>query len=234
MENKKKTSNAGKKLQNNKAVRQMLEGTHRTQTRKTVGFSDVDSSKEANKKREVGDRWTDANGVTWEQKNGYRVKNVDRSERIQSIRDYLDKKQICPNCNEKMTKRLDNKYYNIHKMCMDCSIDLEHKMRIDGTWKDYERKRILENIKAWLTDAETEKEILKREISNDSYVNGDGTLEKWELPYNVEEQCKRIDEGFVKFKKELLTKYEATEDELKQFGVVIGENNGKENKIRTK
>jgi len=229
----KKTPKANSKLQNNKAIRQMLEGTHRTQTRKTVGFSDVESSKQKNVKHEVGERWTDANGVTWEQREGYRVKNVDRSERIQSIREYLDKKQMCPNCNEQMTKRLDAKYYNIHKMCMDCSIELEGKMRINGTWKEYERKRILENIKAWLKDAETEKEILKRQIANDSYVNGDGTLEKWELPYNVEEQCKRIEEGFVKFKKELLTQYEATEEELKQFGVVIGENNDKENKSRT-
>lgn len=224
----KKTSKANSKLQNNKAVRQMLDGTHRTQTRNTVMFSDINSSKESNRKREVGERWTDANGVMWEQKNGYRVKNIDRSERIQSINEYLNTKKTCPNCNELMTKRLDAKYYNIHKICMDCSIEFEHKMRLNGTWEEYERNRILENIKAWLKDAETEKEILKRQLSNDSYVNGDGTLEKWELPYNVEEQCKRIDEGFVKFKTELLTKYGATEQELEQFGVINGENNVKE------
>jgi ribosomal protein L37AE/L43A len=220
----KKTPKANSKLQNNKAIREMLDGTHHTQTRKSIS-THVGNKQE--QKREVGSRWTDANGVSWEQKDGYRVKNVDRSDRIKSINEYLNVKQDCPNCNKPMTKRLDTKYYNIHKMCMDCSIDLEHKMRLNGTWKEYERKRILENIKAWLKDAEAEKEILKREISNDSYVNGDGTLEKWELPYNVEEQCKRIDEGFVKFKQELLTKYEATDHEINDIGVVNGEHNEK-------
>ena len=33
-----------KKLQNVKAIKQMLDGTHKFQTKKTVGFSDADAT----------------------------------------------------------------------------------------------------------------------------------------------------------------------------------------------
>jgi len=221
-----KKPNANKKLQNNKTVRQMLDGTHRSQTKKTVGFSDIDLIKEKQQKREIGDRWTDAKGVVWEQKDGFRVKGADRGDRLQEIREYLAKPKVCPECEVDMTKRLDSKYYNMFTMCMDCSIEKENKMRIAGTWKEFERQHILRNVKAWLKDAEAEKEIVKQQLENTSYVNSDGTLEKWELPYDVVEQKQRIDEGFEKFKLNLLTKYRATDEELLELG--IGETNGKD------
>ena len=43
------------KLQNIKAVKQMLEGTHKFQTKKSIGFSDAKQKAEKNQKREVGD-----------------------------------------------------------------------------------------------------------------------------------------------------------------------------------
>ena len=113
---------------------------------------------------------------------------------------------------------------------MECSVKKETKMRLDGTWKEFERTKVLENVKAWLKDAEAEKEIVKEQMGKTSYVNGDGTLEKWELPYNVKEQQDRLDKGFIQFKKNLLTKYGATETELKELGVAIEEQNVKDNK----
>ena len=45
------------KLQNLKAVKQMMAGTHRSQTRKTHGFSDAKSAAKKNEKHEIGDAW---------------------------------------------------------------------------------------------------------------------------------------------------------------------------------
>lgn len=225
MENNKKTPKANSKLQNNKAIRQMLDGTHHTQTRKSISTY---VGKQDTQKREVGERWTDDNGVVWEQREGFRIQGVDRAERMAEIREYLAGTSTCPQCKNKMSKRLDKKYYNIHKMCMDCSIEHEHKMRMDGSWKEFERGKMLANIKAWLKDAEIEKNILLEQVGKNTYVNGDGTLEKWELPYDVAEQQQRIENGFQKFKKELLTNYGATEEELSQFiEAQNGENDGK-------
>lgn len=216
----KKPHKTSKHLKNNEAIRKMLDGTHHTQTKKTSGWT-----AKSQEKREVGERWTDANGVVWEQRDGFRINGADRFDRMSELREYLKGVTTCPNCNESMTNRNDKKYYNIHKMCMECSITKETKMRIDGTWEAFQRTKLLENVKAWLTDAEAEKEIVKRELEKTSYVNGDGTLEKWELPYDVKEQQDRLDKGFIQFKKNLLTKYGATEKELQELGIETGEEN---------
>ena len=47
----------------------MLDGNFKTENFK-VGFYQMNVMKE----RKVGDRWTDSDGVEWEQKNGYRSK----------------------------------------------------------------------------------------------------------------------------------------------------------------
>ena len=53
------------KLQNIKAINQMLDGTHKFQTKKTVGFSDAQDAAKRSERHDVGDVWeeTDANGV---------------------------------------------------------------------------------------------------------------------------------------------------------------------------
>lgn len=62
------------KLQNIKAVRQLLAGEHKMQTRTIVGY---EKAKDSNI-RNVGEIWEEVlpNGavVEWEQKKGYRVK----------------------------------------------------------------------------------------------------------------------------------------------------------------
>ena len=223
---------ANSKLQNNKAIRQMLDGTHRTQTRKSI--SAFVGNKENLTKREIGDRWTDANGTVWEQKDGYRVQGADRLDRIAEIRKYLDGATECPECSESMNNRNDKKYYNIHKMCMECSLKKETRMRADGTWKAYEKSKVLANVTAWLRDAEIEKEVLINQICDPTYINGDGTLEKWEVPYDIKEQKERIEKGFVEFKLNLLTKYGATETELQEFGVALEGEPDEKIKIDTK
>ena len=57
------------KLKNIKAVKEMLGGEHKTQTKKTISFSD-----KVFVKREVGETWIDNKNQKWEQRNGYKVK----------------------------------------------------------------------------------------------------------------------------------------------------------------
>ena len=58
------------KLNNVKAVNQMIRGEHRTQTQKTKGYE------ARNIERLIGDSWTDKNGQQWIQKNGYKAKVI--------------------------------------------------------------------------------------------------------------------------------------------------------------
>ena len=43
------------KLQNIKAVQQMIDGTHKFQTKKSVGFSDAEATKKRNEHHDIGD-----------------------------------------------------------------------------------------------------------------------------------------------------------------------------------
>ena len=66
------------KLNNIKAIRQMLDGQHRTQSKTSVGYqknSDVQT-------RKVGDVWTDANGDEWIQHDGFKIKTGKLKEAI--------------------------------------------------------------------------------------------------------------------------------------------------------
>jgi hypothetical protein len=57
------------KLQNIKAIKQMLDGTHRMQSKTTVGYEgDKNTST-----KEVGETWIDANGKEWIQKDGFKI-----------------------------------------------------------------------------------------------------------------------------------------------------------------
>ena len=68
------------KLQNIKAVQQMIDGTHKFQTKKSVGFSDAEATKKRNDHHDIGDIWedVDANGniTIVEQFDGFRTRKT--------------------------------------------------------------------------------------------------------------------------------------------------------------
>jgi acetyl-CoA synthetase len=141
-----------KKLQNIRAITQMLSGTHKSQTKTTVGYQ---SKKD--EPRNVGDKWVDSNGVEWEQKDGYKVSSAKVLDAVRNaLKSYMLPK-ICPTCNKDMK---DNKYnrkmWKVHKMCFDCVIEMEHEHKINGTFDEYARNLMKPNIEAWLEDAKAE------------------------------------------------------------------------------
>ena len=77
-----------KKLQNIKAVQQMLDGSHKFQTKKTTGFSDAKLVAQKNERHAIGDVWeeSDTNGQIFviEQRDGYRIRKTKNSEIFQN------------------------------------------------------------------------------------------------------------------------------------------------------
>jgi hypothetical protein len=172
------------KLQNVKAVQQLLSGEHKTQTRTTVGYT-----KGADVKRNVGDTWTEIDpktGTVWkiEQKNGFRTKVVDNSI-LQKIRDIMSVPKTCPCCNKEMRdeeKHLNFKMYFIHKKCFSCVTREETLIRAKGkeAWEEYSRQRMLANAEAWLQDADREVATLREALTVQFVQNADGALEEWD------------------------------------------------------
>ena len=194
------------KLQNIKAVKEMIAGNHRTQTKNTVGFGEEKNFI----KREVGEQWTDDEGNIWEQKKGYKVKLGKLSELRNEINTF-------PNCrNEVCTcmnpNRNDLKMKAIHGMCFDCVIDMEHQLKIEGKYDEYERQKMLENGKAWLKQAELEKEALKVAIKA-RYINEDGSVEEWD-GISWEEMEEKIENEFRIFRENFIQKLEKPNEEI--------------------
>lgn len=206
------------KLKNIKAINQMLAGEHRYQTRKSVGFSDIDYQKEKNKERQVGDIWEEINakGETvcwWEQKDGYRLKynvNPQISREFQKIKQELNSFKNCPHdeCKCKKPNQLDEKFRRLMGMCHECVIDYETKLKINGKFNDYAREKMRQNALGWFKQADVEVEVIKKNIEDGiSYVAGaDGIVERWETE-NKEALLNRIDEDYNRFKEQILEKF---------------------------
>src|SRR5210317_1215300 len=194
------------KLQNIKAVKEMIAGNHRTQTKNTVAFGEGKDFI----KREVGDQWTDSDGNIWEQKKGYKVKLGKLSELRDSLKDF-------PNCKEGCTSHMnptrnDLRMKVIHGMCLDCVIEMEHKLKMEGKYEEYERSKILENAKAWLKQAELEKDTIKLAMQA-RFVNEDGSLEEWD-GMSWSEMEEKIENEFRTFRENFIQKLEYPSEEI--------------------
>lgn len=187
------------KLRNIDAIKKMLDGTHRTQTKKTVSLN----VKEAPIKREVGERWIDENGKEWEQKEGYKI-TVTKALDILAQNRMPD---TCPKCSQGMSKKhLDERMWRIHNMCFDCVIEFEHQLRIEGKYDDYEKQKVKENALAWLRDAEKDVEDLVNAYKYASFVNQDGSVEKWSGGLSPEDFEAKVRGEFEKFKTDFVNK----------------------------
>lgn len=194
------------KLNNIKAVSEMIAGNHRTQTKNTVSFGE---NKEF-VKREVGEQWTDGEGNTWEQKKGYKVKLGKLSELRSDINTFPKcDKDVCTCTNP---NRNDLKMKSIHGKCFDCVIDMEHQLKIEGKYDDYARNKKLENAKAWLKQAELEKETIKSALKT-KFINEDGSFEEWGGT-SWEETEVKIDKEFQDFRENFIQKLETDSEEI--------------------
>src|SRR5210317_62984 len=185
------------KLKNIKAVSEMLESKHKTQTKKTVAFD----TKEV-VRREVGELWTDTKGQQWEQRKGYKVKVGKLAKLREELKGFPNcRKDVCT-CIDAGQADLKMKAY--HGMCLDCVTDMEHDLKLKGEYDEYERKKLLNNAESWLKEAEIEKEVLKKTIKA-SFINEDGSTEEWD-GLSEEKVMKQIEEGFEKFKENFIGK----------------------------
>jgi hypothetical protein len=186
-------------------VKKLLNNQHESQNNIQVGYNGeiVDTPI-----RKVGDRWTDSDGNEWEQKEGYSMKLG--KEWQQELHSYLNSFPKCPKetCTCTMPKQMDQKMKSVHGMCFDCVVEMEHKIRLEGRWDEYERQKVKENALAWLAEAERDKNAIAEELSKVEFANSFGDVEKWNTGTTKEELLKKIEEEFQKFKEDFIQKLE--------------------------
>ena len=129
-----------------------------------------------NKKRieyKEGDVWKE-NGKTWTIKDGIK----QTISKLDAIKKEVFMPLCGPKCGKVMKKRLDKPNYKVHKMCFDCVVDYEHKLRIRGEYDDYIKKLKLKNRLTRIDEMEGMFLELANQ-SNNGFVSEHGEIERW-------------------------------------------------------
>ena len=169
-------------------IRNLVKGKGNNSTELQVGYiPKIEDHKEGDIWEEGGKKWTIKNGLK------------QTATKLDKMKKEAILPLFCPECSNLMKKRNDTKMYNIHKMCFDCVIDMEGKLKIEGKYDEYERNAIANNAEAYSDHLESYlMEALN--TSNTQYVSERGEVERWKGGINKEKLTKEIKESIVEFK----------------------------------
>jgi hypothetical protein len=118
-------------------VQDMLDGNYKNK----IQVGAIPDNVHANRK--IGDKWTDSDGVEWEQKDGYRSKVSKLLNR--GIFD-----RICKDCKSGITKPWDKDVHKADGRCYHCQIDYEVDLKADKPirWFAYRRLKDFQNMES--------------------------------------------------------------------------------------
>lgn len=175
--------------------------------------------KEAEKKREVGEKWTDAEGKEWEQKEGY-IANVTKMD---DVREYLKQLTTCKgkDCKTIQQSNADKKLILKTGFCATCLAKMELQLKEDGTYPFYEDYKITNNKLAYVRDLKDQYEDnLKNLKDHFEEINENGTVTKWEWQVDinkVREDLKNDINGAYDAIEALLERKMALENKLREL-----------------
>lgn len=141
--------------------------------------------KEAEKKREVGEKWVDNEGKEWEQKEGFRI----NSTKMDEVREFLNKISNCSaeDCETIKYNTADKKLIVKTGLCVNCLAKQEAVLRKDGTWAFYEDYKLSLNKLAQVRELKAQYEEALEGIKQQvEMVNEDGTISKWQWDIDIE------------------------------------------------
>jgi hypothetical protein len=157
----------GKKHSKNlQKVQSMVDGTY-------GGKIQSGYSGEVEQTRKVGDKWTDSDGIPWEQRDGYRMKGRLATSNI--IHQSWDKQ--CSGCKKLVVKPWDKDTHKADGRCYHCQMNYELDLSFDKPirWYAYRRLKELQNMKSiekemaqWVDELEKQKQ---EKIFDKSVVN---------------------------------------------------------------
>jgi hypothetical protein len=157
-------------------------------------------------KREVGERWTDNKGKSWEQYEAGKIEVSELGDIMAETRAYLDKLNSCKSENCKTIKigRVDKKLISKTGYCLHCLTLREAQIKYDGLWKEYEDYKIYSNMIAHGNDIVSQfKQAYRDAKQTYEVVQEDGKIETWSMERDVEELKAEILLEIVKFEGEI-------------------------------
>jgi len=130
------------------------------------------------KRYKEGDIWEE-DGKQWTIKNGIKQNITKLDLAKKALRTPLS----CPKCGGPMKHHLAKKMYKIHGFCFDpCTVEMEADLRKAGLYKQYEKRMMQGNIKAFAQDIEQWSASLLSQGS--TFVTEAGDVEDWQSNTN--------------------------------------------------
>jgi hypothetical protein len=157
-------------------------------------------------KREVGEKWTDDKGKSWEQLEAGKVQTSELGDTMAEVRAYLDKLNTCKSDNCKTIKvgRVDKKLISKTGYCLHCLTIKESQIKVDGLWEAYEDYKIYSNMIAHGNDIVAQfKQAYRDAKQTYEVVQEDGKIETWSMERDVEELKAEILLEIIKFEGEI-------------------------------
>ena len=111
---------------------------------------------------------------------------------------------FCPECKKVLKRQLDEKMWYLYQHCFDCQIKIENKMRIDGTYNEWEQEKVKQNkLSRVREEIQKLKEFKKQKIPTFyNQVAADGyTLNKENWQGNFKQLKKQADEALKHLQK---------------------------------
>jgi hypothetical protein len=175
---------------------------------------------EVEEKKNEGDIWTDKDGKTWEQKEGYKISVTKFDE----IRDYLKKVTTCSSADCKTNEYIhaDKKAIAKTGMCISCLRNYEQALREDGTWPFYEDYKLTCNKIGFGTELQQQYETALNDIRGTyEQVNENGSISEWVWDIDIEKVKGDIQtdiDDVISALKKLKSRKTRLEKKLKELG----------------
>jgi hypothetical protein len=121
-----------------------------------------------------GDTWEE-DGKNWTIKNGIKqsITKLDKFKHLVSL------PLTCPSCKKPMkADELNKKMYSVHKVCLNCVVDMEAKLKLEGKYEEYEKNILNMNKNASLEEFEQALDSWLEE--KDTFVTEQGDIESWQ------------------------------------------------------
>jgi len=207
------------KLQNIKAVKEMLSGTHKTQNRQSI-YTGV--TKTEIPEDDIIERFEDGRPKIWietsatgtrtrvTQHDGFKSREPENSI-LKSIQDALAVPEKCPKCGKLMRdneQRLNFKFYFKRKMCFECVLKEESQIKNQGedAWQKYQNEIMSANAESWFKDTDKEVEVLKQSMKETVWGNADGDFGEVDISAQIE----RIETDYNKLKETIRNQFVET------------------------
>lgn len=145
-----------------------------------------------------GDIWEEGD-KTWTIKDGIK-QNITKLDEVKRL---TRMPFLCPNCSKPMKNINDKKMYPIHKMCFDCVVVMESRLKIQGKYEEYAKNMVSKNIVTHIEEAEQFIEEFAKSYTKESYVTEQGDVEQWEGGVDKDKMVEKWKEELKEMKQRL-------------------------------